>query len=99
MARHRSGTIRIDVSDVIEEIEDDDLLDEVSRRKLLTSMDGLDSELVREAWDELRAGRHTAALCILDRLLSPKWPNERAAQAAYQAACDASAIRSEKLTK
>jgi hypothetical protein len=71
-----AGTISIDVSEVIDEIEDDVLLEEIRARKLLVGSPGdesTDVDIVREAYAELLRGRPSEALSILDRLLNPKW--------------------------
>lgn len=85
MATHRSGYVTIDISDVVDEIEDDVLLNEVAARKLVVSPAGeaYDQDLVREAYLELRVGRVAEALSILDRLINPKWTTVKAAQSNY----------------
>ena len=90
MAKRRRGYIRydIDVSELIDEIDDNDLLEEVKDRKLfggLTS-DGDPLEMVREAYRELLCGRVHEARAILDRLLNPKWDTVDACQRQYEAA-------------
>lgn len=70
----RSGYVRIDTSELLCEVDDDDLLDEVAARKLTPSGDhSYDSDFVREAWHELRIGRPAEAFAILERMLCPKW--------------------------
>lgn len=85
MARYRSGSISVDVSDVIDQIDDDDLLEEVARRKLLPSASGeaMPEDLVDEAYQELLRGRTDEARVILDRLLHPKFRSVKAAQQAF----------------
>ena len=75
MARYRSGPIRIDVSEFLEEVDDDDLLDELASRKLAPAASGeaVDLDIVREAYEALSRHAVTEARCILDRLLLPKW--------------------------
>ena len=75
MKRCRSGSICIDVLDVIDHIEDDDLLGEVQRRRLIVGApgDATDLDIVREAYDCLQRGKIVEARVILDRLLFPKW--------------------------
>lgn len=73
MSRYRSGTITIEASHVIDQIEDEDLLDEVRRRDLHIEKIN-DFEDVAAAYRELLRGRHADALAILDRILKPKWP-------------------------
>jgi hypothetical protein len=85
MGRYRSGIIRIDVSDVIEEIEDDDLVDELWRRRLTMGHSGhsIDLEIVLEAHDALVRGRPVEARRILECLLLPKWKNVAECEASY----------------
>lgn len=82
MARHRSGYVRIDVTEILDEIEDDVLLEEVAARKLSPARPGetVDLDILREAYDELQRGRVTEARSILDRLLFPKWKSPRACE-------------------
>ena len=81
----RSGTISIEVSEFIGEICDDDLLDEVSERKLVvgTEHEAVPLDLVEEAHLELLRGRPDEARALLDRLLLPKWRHKKAAEKAY----------------
>lgn len=85
MARRRSGYLQIDVSELLNEVDDDDLLDEVASRKLITTAAGetYDSDAVKDAFNELRCGRVAEAMSILDRLLNPKWTTPKACEAAY----------------
>lgn len=85
MAGRRTGYVRIDVNEIISEIDDNDLLDEVRSRKLITTASGetYDSDAVKEAFEELRVGRVAEAMSILDRLLNPKWGTPKACEAAY----------------
>lgn len=75
MARYRSGEIRIGVSELLGEVDDDDLLDELAARKLTPAGPGetVDLDIVREAYDAIQRGAAIEAKCILDRLLFPKW--------------------------
>ena len=80
----RSGYVRIDISDVIDEIDDDDLLEEIKHRKLIVAGDAQDfmpmDDLV-EAYAELLRGRASEAMAILDRIIHPKWGSMKLAQA------------------
>lgn len=85
MAKYRSGRITIDVSDCLDEIDDDDLLEEVHARKLnpaSVASEQTDNEMVREAYAELLRGRPREAASILDRLLNPKWNTLKACETA-----------------
>lgn len=90
MGKHRRGYIQysIDVSELIDEIDDDDLLEEVKARELLAGLSSDDDplEMVREAYRELLCGRVHEARAILDRLLNPKWDAVDACQKQYNAA-------------
>lgn len=88
MARHRSGVIHIDVDELLDQVDDDCLLDELRARKIVAAPSGevFDLSLVREAYEELRAGRSMEALAILDRALHPKWPSVRACEVQFIAA-------------
>lgn len=85
MAKHRSGYVRIDIDDIIDEIEDDVLVAELENRRLITQPAGAsyDQDLVKDAYQELRVGRVAEAMSILDRLLNPKWTNRHACETAY----------------
>ncbi len=83
MARRRSGSITIEVSEYIDQIDDDDLLEEVKSRKLLTAnepYESCDLEIVREAYLALTRGYIAEAKCILDRLVYPKWQSQKQAE-------------------
>lgn len=87
MTSRRSGSICIDVGDYIDVISDDDLLDEVRDRKLILAdgvTDACPLELIEEAREALLIGRPAEALCILERLVNPKWKHKRDAQADYE---------------
>jgi len=77
VSKYRSGrlSIDVDISDVMEEIEDDHLIEEATRRKLLkpaeTSAQPYVKEYVQLAHEELMAGRASSALALLDRALFP----------------------------
>lgn len=75
MARHRSGYIRLDVSEFLDEIDDDALLEECQSRKLNPAAPGetVDLEIVREAYDALMRHSVGETRSILERLLFPKW--------------------------
>jgi hypothetical protein len=81
----RSGYVRVDISDVLNEIEDDCLLAELRARKLTPAGVGetVDLDIVREAYDELHRGDMIEARVILERLLFPKWKAKTEAQSAY----------------
>jgi hypothetical protein len=77
MAKYRSGRISvdIDVSDVIEEIDDEYLIEEAKKRDLLQSPETAPQPYVKDyvtlAHEELMAGRAASALALLDRALFP----------------------------
>jgi len=84
MARRRCGymSVDVDLSEAIEHITDEVLLEEVEERKL-TKAKGYDFEPIaemRDAYEELLRGRPAEALAILDRLLNPKWNSIRACE-------------------
>lgn len=84
MARHRSGTIEIDVCDLLDELTDDQILDEVKSREI---GDGLKREIRRDLEDiecALMAHRPSEALAIVDRLLHPKWRESAECLRQYQ---------------
>jgi|HubBroStandDraft_3_1064219.scaffolds.fasta_scaffold115238_2 hypothetical protein len=85
MTRYRSGYVRVDISDVLHEIEDDCLLEELKQRKLTPAAPGetVDLDIVREAYDAIGRNRTVEARVILERLLFPKWKTKAAAQSAY----------------
>lgn len=83
MARRRAGYITIDVSEYLDEIDDDQLLEEVKSRKLSTGnepYESCDLEIVREAYLALTRGYIAEAKCILDRLVYPKWQSQKQAE-------------------
>lgn len=85
--RYRSGSITIDVSEYIAEVDDETIIEEFKERKL--SLDACDAdpmELVEEAHRELLRGRVSEARVILERLVYPKWRDQKAAQTAYEEA-------------
>lgn len=86
MARCRSGSVRVDVADVIDEIRDEDLLAEVKARDLSlpTINEPTDMDIVREAYEALLRGHAPEARCILDRLVFPKWKTVSAALNQYE---------------
>ena len=88
MARRgrRSGYIQIDVSDVIGEIDDDDLLAELHARNMTPALAGetIDMDILREAHVELSRGRVAEARVIIERLLVPKWRSPQQCEAAYK---------------
>lgn len=89
MKRHRSGYVRIDISEVMDEIEDEWLLEEVKHRKLIVPGDAVDfipEDDIREACEELLRGRPHEALAILQRIVSPKWSSVKASQKAFEQA-------------
>lgn len=78
----RSGFIQIDCSEVLDEIEDDVLLDEVHRRDLDLETVG-DLEDMRRIYDMLLTGRTAEAICVLDRILHPKWKSIKKCKELY----------------
>lgn len=82
--RRRSGTVEVDIADIIEAIDDDDLLEEVKARGLARSVGATDIDIVREAYDALMRRNIDEARCILDRLLFPKWKSVERCKDEYQ---------------
>jgi hypothetical protein len=70
MPRLRTGYVQVYISDILDEICDDDLLAEVEDRKL---GDYCDLDIVREAYELLQRNAIAEARGILERLISPKW--------------------------
>jgi hypothetical protein len=72
MSRYRSGYVRVDISDVVEEIQDEDILRECKSRGLFPLAGGLAPHQLRERLEdilqEIRAGRSTDALRRVDDL-------------------------------
>lgn len=83
MSRYRrSGEVRIDVSDVIDQIGDDDLIDEVRARKLhvtgdLGRVEFFDRDYAVRAYEDLLGGRPSDALVLLERALFPTLVTEK----------------------
>lgn len=71
----RNGQVYIDVSDVIDQVDDEDLIDEVRSRKLhvngLGQIEHFDRDYVERAYEELLRGRSTDAIALLERALFP----------------------------
>lgn len=95
--RYRSGRISIDVyvSEVIDAISDEVLVEEVNERGLNVAANSnyevdVEAEL-HEAYEALVIGRAQEARAILERLIDPKWKSEKACEEAYKAAKKASA--------
>jgi hypothetical protein len=88
MARLRSGYVRIDLNDILPEIENDVLLEEIQARKLDPGMTEDSIEFVAEAYRELLRGRVSEAMSILDRVLNPKWKSREACGLQYQKASE-----------
>lgn len=86
MSRHRSGYVRININDVIGEIEDDCLLAELVSRKLTAAQPGetCDLDIVREAYDALLRGDRTEAQSVLGGLLFPKWKSASSCENQYK---------------
>lgn len=87
MTRYRRNSVTIDVCEVVDAIDDEFLIEEVRRRKLVIGgeTDALPEDLIEEAYLELVRGRTAEARTILERLLYPKWRSPAAAQAAFEA--------------
>ena len=85
---YRSGcvTVTIDAEEALDEICDEQLLEEVVRRKLhKKAVNGFDMFYeVKKAWDELRCGRAAEALSILDRIVNPQWVSEQRCKTQYE---------------
>lgn len=86
MNRYRSGYVRVDISDIIEEIPDEELVGAVTRRKLLPKGEIISFADVEAAFDYLRRGDVAEALLRLERIVRPKWKTLADAEAAYQKA-------------
>lgn len=79
MGKYRRTTISVDVdveiSEILENLEDDDLIEEARSRKLLfppeTAPQPYVKDYVQLAHEELMAGRASSALALLDRALFP----------------------------
>jgi hypothetical protein len=86
--RHRGYmTVEVDLGEALENCSDDMLLQEVEERKLkrVGASDGSLPDDLLDARDELLRGRPAEALAILERILSPKWSNERFCEIALKA--------------
>ena len=88
-SRYRSGSIQIDVpvSDVLDEVDDESLLQEVRDRELElpASMEtpiGCDRSYAEEAILLLRTGRTYDALTLLERVIFPKFETREACEKA-----------------
>ena len=83
--RKRRGYIEVTVyaEDMVEQIDDEQLLDEVERRKLATSDNADGMEIAKEAYDALCANRPAEAKSILERLVLPKWQSAKRCQSDY----------------
>jgi len=93
--RYRSGSITIDLTEYLEEIEDDLIVEEFKRRDLHLKTEGIEAEAndIRDAHNELLCGRAAEALAILDRIVNPKWLSVQRCEADY-----AKAVKPEQLT-
>lgn len=77
----RTGYITIDISEVMSEIDDYDLLQECADRKLsVEPNESTDMDIVREAYAALERGHVAEAKSILDRLIFPKWRSAKLAE-------------------
>lgn len=67
--------VEVDLSDVLENLDDDMILDEAKQRKLIVEADIGATPYVKDyvalAHEELMAGRAASALAFLDRALFP----------------------------
>ncbi len=78
-------TVTVDISDVIDDIDDASLLEEVKERKLSLGRDDFDPmDDLRDAHEELLRGRPAEALAILERLIRPKWRSTNACEIALK---------------
>jgi hypothetical protein len=72
MSRYRSGYVRVDISDVVDEIDDDDILRECQTRGLFPIAGGLPAHQLREKLEEIlyemRASRFFEAFRRIDDL-------------------------------
>lgn len=80
--RRRFGRIEIDVTDLLDQVEDDDLLEEIKSRGIDAGIEHDGMDMAREAYNELLRGRSHEAMSILDRLLNPKWKSRDACSSA-----------------
>jgi len=84
MKRYRRGRIEIDVSELLDQVDDDYLIEECEARKLSTSNGvAVEFDEVERAYDYLKSRDYTEALLILERLVRPKWKTLADAEAAY----------------
>jgi hypothetical protein len=86
MAKYRSGEVRIEVSDVLDQIDDEDLIEEVRDRKLMIGgnvYEPIPEDEIKDAYRELVVGRHAEARAILERLIKPKWGSIRGCEVEY----------------
>jgi hypothetical protein len=85
---YRSGsiTVTVDAEYVLDEVDDEQLLEKVARRKLYKKgSNGFDTlDEVEKAWRELLCGRPAEALSILDRIVNPKWASEQRCKTQYE---------------
>lgn len=81
-------SVNVDDSEVLSELSDEKLIQEIKDRKLrLAAECKIDPfDLAGEALSELRCGRASTALVILERMLNPKWKDAETAEKAYKAA-------------
>lgn len=83
MARRRTGYIQIDVSEVLDELDDVDLVEELKSRGIDAGMSDDGLSMAREAYEELCRGRPLEARAVLERLLFPKWTSRDNSRNAY----------------
>lgn len=83
--RYRQNSITIDIFDFIGEIDDEILLEECQSRQLTPAGPGetVDQDIVREAYDALQRHSVAEARSILERLLFPKWKNQKACETEF----------------
>lgn len=87
MARRRNGIIRIDVEELLDQVDDENLIAEVQSRKLIVGSPAIDfvpEDDLREAYVELLRGRPREAMAILDRMIHPKWNSAKACETALR---------------
>lgn len=90
MGRFREITVQVDVmvDDVIEELKDDELTAEVSRRGLVGPRGA-----VQTAIAQIRRGDTLDAITTLEREFWPKWASVADSEAAFRGALVSTAVK------
>jgi hypothetical protein len=84
-------TAEVDISDVLDQLDDDDLRDELDKRRRTAVKYGrgvinIDGDFAAEALDALKRGQVDGAMLILERNLYPKFKESADVIAAYDKA-------------